>query len=166
MKIDMDAIVPLESEATKVDKAIADAEEALVAMQEKHEEQTTPLYIRRNEIKAIRKRANQARSNLRDSCEDRELVAEYESALEDLHEASHELAALDDRIRERESWLRQDVEKAEVSHFVQEQRRYKSQAEEHERILADLRMKVKPVRKTLQAAEKRLSTIEELLLMP
>ncbi|MGB7324248.1 MAG: hypothetical protein WBD31_05215 [Rubripirellula sp.] len=76
------------------------------------------------------------------------------------------MAALDDRIRERESWLRQDVEKAEVSHFVQEQGRYKSQAEEHERILADLRMKVKPERETLQAAEKRLSTIEELLFMP
>lgn len=47
MKIDMDAIAPLESEAAKVDKQIADADKTMVAIQQKHEKQTAPLYIGR-----------------------------------------------------------------------------------------------------------------------
>jgi hypothetical protein len=47
---------PLEPEAKKVTKQITDAEAVFQAMTVKHEEQTTPLHIRRNEINAIRKR--------------------------------------------------------------------------------------------------------------
>lgn len=52
---------------------------------------------------------------LRDSCEDCELIAEYGSVLDDLHESQHELAGIDKEITRRESWIRQDTEKAEKS---------------------------------------------------
>lgn len=166
LKADMDAIAPLESEATKVNQQIADAEAAIEELQRKHDEKVSPLYSRRSEINAIRKRAKQAERDLRDSCEDRELVAEYESAVEQLNEAQHELSALEDRIRERESWLRQDTEKAEVSHFVQEQRRYRSQVSEHERILADLQAKMEPIKNSVHDLQERLSATEDQLLKP
>jgi uncharacterized protein YukE len=166
MRIDMDAIKPLESEAKKVVKQIADSEAAFEALTVKHDEQMSPLYIRRNEIAAIRKRANQARSDLRETCEDRELVAAYESVTEDLNEAQHERAGLDEEIARRESWVRQDTEKAEVAPFVQEQKRYKAQAEEHQRILTDLKAKLEPVVQSVYALEERLSSIEDQLLEP
>ncbi|QDV58708.1 hypothetical protein [Rosistilla oblonga] len=166
LRAEMDAIEPLESEAVKVDRKISEAEQAFEAMTAKHEEQTSPLYIRRNEIKAIRKRATQARSELRDSCEDRELVSAYESVLEDLHEAQHERAGIDEEITKRESWIRQDKEKAEVTHVVQEQRRYRSQAKEHERILADLKATREPVTQTVGQLGSQLSMIENQLLVP
>ncbi|GAA4446073.1 hypothetical protein [Novipirellula rosea] len=166
LRADMDAIEPLENEAVKVDQKISEAEQAFEAMTAKHEEEMSPLYIRRNEIKAIRKRATQARSELRDSCEDRELIAEYDSVLEYLHEAQQELACLDEEITKRESWIRQDKEKAEVTLFDQERKRYRSQVEEHERILADLNSKRKPLDEAVGEFEKKLSAIESRLLEP
>ncbi|QDT07715.1 hypothetical protein K227x_61430 [Rubripirellula lacrimiformis] len=166
LRAEMDAIEPLESEAVKVDRKISEAEQAFETMTAKHEEETSPLYIRRNEIKAIRKRAAQARSELRDSCEDRELVAAYESVLEDLHEAQHERAGKDEEITKRESWIRQDKEKAEVTPFDQERKRYRSQVKEHKRILADLQANAKPTQDAVHVLQERLEVIEDQLLEP
>jgi hypothetical protein len=86
--------------------------------------------------------------------------------LEDLHEAQHERAAVDKEITKRESWIRQDKEKAGETPFRHEAKRYQSQADEHERILADLRAKMEPVEQAVNAFEDRLSAIEDQLLEP
>lgn len=166
MRTDMDAAAPLEREAKKVDKQITDAEKAFEAMSRKHEEQTTPLYIRRNEINAIRKRSNQARQELRTSCDDRELVADYEAVVEALHEAQHHRGHLADEISKRKSWQRQDTEKADATLFDHERKRYRTQAKEHATILADLQAKLEPADAEVVNIEERLSQIEEQLLEP
>ncbi len=159
----MDAIEPREDEAKKLAKQIEDAEQAFAVATAKHEEAMSPLFIRRNEIAAIRKRANQARMDLRQTCEDRELVAE---AVEQLNEAQHELARLDDEINKRKSWASQDREKAKATPFRQEASRYTSQVEEHERILADLQVKFDHAEKVVNTLQIRLSEIEDRLLEP
>jgi len=164
--LDMDAIVPLEGEAKKLAKQIEEAEQALAVATAKHEEAMSPLFIRRNEIAAIRKRANQARMDLRQTCEDRELVAEYDEVIEQLNEAQHDLARLDEEITKRKSWVSQDKEKAKATPFRQEASRYTSQVEEHERILADQKVKFEPAENVVKALQERLSSIENQLLEP
>lgn len=118
------------------------------------------------EIAAIRKRANQARMDLRQTCEDRELVAEYDEVIEQLNEAQHELARLDEEITKRKSWASQDREKAKATPFRQEASRYTSQVEEHERIQADLEAKFEPAQNAVNALQERLAEIEDRLLEP
>lgn len=166
MRIDMDTIEPLEGEAKKLAKQIEDAERAFAVATAKHEEALSPLFIRRNEIAAIRKRANQARMDLRQTCEDRELAAEYDEVIEQLNEAQHELARLDEEITKRKSWASQDREKAKATPFRQEATRYTSQVEEHERIQADLEAKFEPAQKAVNALQETLSEIEKRLLEP
>lgn len=166
MRTDMDAIVPLEGEAKKLAKQIEDAENAFAVATAKHEEAMSPLFIRRNEIAAIRKRANQARMDLRQTCEDRELVAEYDEVIEQLNEAQHDLARLDEEITKRKSWASQDREKAKATPFRQEASRYTSQVEEHERIRADLEAKFEPAENAVNALQERLAEIEDRLLEP
>lgn len=72
----MNAIVSLESEAKKLAQLIEDAEQSFAEAIAKHEESMPPLYICRNEINAIRKKASQARTHQRKICEGRGLVAE------------------------------------------------------------------------------------------
>lgn len=166
MRTDMDAIVPLEGEAKKLAKQIEDAEQAFAVATAKHEESMSPLFIRRNEIAAVRKRANQARMDLRQTCEDRELVAEYDEGIEQLNEAQHDLARLDEEITKRKSWASQDKEKAAATPFVQERKRYSSRVEEHERILVDLQTKADPAGDTVLTLRERLAGIEDRLLEP
>lgn len=161
-----EAIVPLESEASKLVQQIEDAEQAFAEATAKHEESMSPLYIRRNEINAIRKRANQARTDLRQTCEDRELVSEYDEVIEQLNEAQHEVARLDEEITKRKSWASQDKEKAKATPFRQEANGYSSQVEEHGRILADLQAKFEPAENAVSAMQERLSEIENRLLEP
>ncbi len=166
LRDEYDAIAPLESEATKVGKQIEGAEKTFEAMTAKHEEEMSPLYIRRNEINAIRKRATQARMELRNTCEDRELVAEYDAVVEELSAADHTRASLGEEMDKRESWMRQDQEKAKATPFRQEADRYTSQAEEHEAILANLQAKFEPADDAVNAIQERLSEIEDRLLEP
>ncbi|TWT71519.1 hypothetical protein [Crateriforma conspicua] len=166
LRAEMDAIEPLEREAKKVDKQLAEAEQAFEAMTAKHEEQTTPLYIRRNEINGIRKRANQARQDLRNTCEDREIVADYEAITEQLNAAEHNRATLSEEIGRRENWKRQDEEKAEATAFDHERKRYTNQAKEHARVLADLHAKLEPADVEVACLQERLSQLEEQMLEP
>lgn len=108
----------------------------------------------------------QARFELRESCEDREPVAECDSVVEDINAAEHERASLAEEIGKRESWIRQDKEQAEVTLFRQEAHRYETQVEEHERILADLRVKFDPAEIAVTALQERLSEIEHRLVDP
>jgi heme oxygenase len=100
----------------------------------------------------------------------RELVAAYESVLEALnealHEAQHKRAGPDEEIMRRESWIRQDREKAGATPFRHEAERYQSQADEHHRILTNLRAKMEPVEQSVNVFEDRLSAIEDQLLEP
>lgn len=104
--------------------------------------------------------------DLRQTCEDRELVAAYDEVIEQLNEAQHELARLDEEITKRNSWASQDREKAKATPFRQEASRYPSQVEEHERILADLRTKFEPAEIAVNALQERLEEIEDRLLEP
>ena len=117
-------------------------------------------------IAAIRKRANQARMDLRQTCEDRELVAEYDEVIEQLSEAQHEVARLDEEITKRKSWASQDREKAKATPFRQEASRYTSQVEEHERIRADLEAKFEPAENVVRALQEQVSSIENQMLQP
>jgi len=69
-------------------------------------------------------------------------------------------------MEKRESWTRQDREKAEVTPFKNEANRYTEQAETHEAILADLRAKFELADNTVNALQARLSDIEDRLLEP
>ncbi|QDT05331.1 hypothetical protein K227x_37310 [Rubripirellula lacrimiformis] len=166
LRDEYDAIAPLESEATKLAKQIDAAEQTLEALTAKHESEMSPLYIRRTEINTIRKRASQARMELRNTCEDRELVVEYDSVVEELSAADHARASLAEEMDKRESWARQDREKGKATPFKNEANRYKEQAEAHEAILADLRAKYEPAEYTVNALQERLSEIEDRLLDP
>ncbi|WP_436714910.1 hypothetical protein U8335_19145 [Roseiconus lacunae] len=85
---------------------------------------------------------------------------------ERLAEAQHELAHLDNEIRTRESWIRQDTEKAELTPFEHERKRYRSQVDEHKRILADLNATREPTIQTVSRLDSQLSVIETKLLAP
>lgn len=104
--------------------------------------------------------------DLRQTCEDRELVAEYDEVIEQLNEAQHELTRLDEEITKRKSWASQDKEKAKATPFRQEASRYTSQVEEHERILADLKAKFEPAENTVNMLQQRLAEVEDRLLEP
>ncbi|WP_149752714.1 hypothetical protein [Rubripirellula obstinata] len=90
----------------------------------------------------------------------------YDSALEDLHEAEHALADLDEETRKRESWECQDIEKAEATPFDHERKRYRSQAKEHASILANLQTKANQADGVVAALQDRLADIEDRLLEP
>ena len=105
-------------------------------------------------------------ADLRQTCEDRELVTEYDEVIEQLNEAQHEVARLDEEITKRKSWISQDREKAKATPFRQEASRYTSQVEEHERILADLQAKFEPAESTVNALQESLLEIEDRLLEP
>jgi chromosome segregation ATPase len=166
LRVEMDAIVPLEKEAAKVAKQIKQAEAAFESSKAKHEQQTTPLYIRQSEIAAIRKRSSAARADLRQSCEDRELIAEYDAVIDGLGEAQRHRSQLDDEIRRQESWQRQNQEKADATEFDHERNRYRAQAQEHATTLASLRDKLEPADIEVANLEEQLSQIEERLLEP
>ncbi|CAD76212.1 hypothetical protein RB9349 [Rhodopirellula baltica SH 1] len=133
-------------------------------MTAKHESEMSQLYIRRNEINAIRKRASPARMELRNTREDRELVAEYDSVVDELSAADHTRASLAEEMDKREGWMRQDQEKAEATPFKNEANRSTEQAKTHEAILTDLRAKFEPADAAVNALQERLSEIEDRLL--
>lgn len=166
MRAEMDAIIPLESEADKLGKQIKDAEQAFETQTKKHEEQTSPLYLRRTEINAIRKQAARARDELRDTCADRELLTEYESVQEELNAVEHERATIADEITNRERWIRQDQDKAEATAHDSERRRYEARAETHREVLADWQAKLEPVDRVVAGLQDRMSSLEEMLLEP
>lgn len=74
LRAEMDAIEPLRDEAAKVERQIKKGEKEFEALSEKHKAEMSPLYARRFEISQIRKRSDRAREELRDTCEDRELL--------------------------------------------------------------------------------------------
>lgn len=104
--------------------------------------------------------------DLRQTCEDRELVAEYDQVIEQLNDAQHELARLDEEITKRKCYASLDREKAKATPFCQKASRYTSQVEEHERILADLKAKFEPAQNAVNALQERLAEIEDRLLEP
>ncbi|MDB4664635.1 hypothetical protein OAE63_01415, partial [bacterium] len=75
-------------------------------------------------------------------------------------------ASLAEEMEKRESWARQDREKAKATPFTNEANRYKEQAETHDAVLADLRDKYEPAENTVNALQSRLSDIEDRLLEP
>lgn len=91
--------------------------------------------------------------DLRQTCEDRELVAEHDEVIEQINEAEHEVARLDEEITKRKSWASQDREKAKATPFREEASRYASQVEEHERILADLKARFEHSNNTVKALQ-------------
>ncbi len=85
---------------------------------------------------------------------------------EQLNDAQHELARLDEEITKRKSWASQDREKAKATPFRQEASRFTSQVKEHERILADLEAKFEPAENKVNAMQERLAEIEDRFLEP
>lgn len=103
---------------------------------------------------------------LRNTCEDRELVAEYDSVVDELSAADHTRASLAEEMDKRESWARQDREKGKATPFKNEANHYAEQAATHEAILADLRAKFEPAENAVHTLQERLSDIEDRLLEP
>lgn len=103
---------------------------------------------------------------LRNTCEDRELVAEYDAVVEELSAADHTRASLAEEMDKREGWMRQGKEKAEATPFKNEANHYAEQAATHEAILADLQAKYEPAENTVNALQELLSETEDRLLDP
>lgn len=132
----------------------------------KHEAEVAPLYARHSEINGIRKRASRAREELRETCADRELLAEYASVQEELNAAEHERATIAEEITKRERWIRQDEEKAETTPYDSERRRYQDRVETHREILVNWKAKLEPVDRSVDALQHRMANLETLLLEP
>ncbi|WP_430452478.1 hypothetical protein [Rhodopirellula europaea] len=99
--------------------------------------------------------ANERTLEPRNTCEDREFVAEYDSVVEELSAADHTRASLTEEMNKRESWAWQDRENGKATPFKNEANRYAEQAETHEAILANLRAKYEPAENTVNALQER-----------
>jgi hypothetical protein len=81
---------PLASEGLKVEQLIVDGEKQFEAIIETHRQKMSPFYARRFDLNQIRKIAQQAQDDLRSSCEDREILARFESVNEELTEPAND----------------------------------------------------------------------------
>lgn len=162
----MDAIVPLEKEAKSVDRQSAEADRVFQELSKKHEAEVAPLYARRSEINGIRKRAGRSREELRETCADRELLAEHASVQEELNAAEHERATIAEEITSRELLIRQDEEKTETTPYDSECRRYQDRVETHRELLANWQAKLEPVDRNVAGLQQRVAELELMLLEP
>ena len=91
-----------------------------------------------------------AGGELRSSCEDRELIAEFEAVQEELNATEHDRANLVEEITKHERWIRNDQEKADLTLHDSERHRYHAQVEADKETLANLRAKLDPVDRTIK----------------
>jgi DNA anti-recombination protein RmuC len=116
LRIDMDAAPPLESERLKVEQLIVDGEKQLEAIIETHRQKMSPLYARRFDLNQIRKIAQQAQDDFRSSCDDREILARFESVNEELTELTNEQGKIQADIKQMKIWM--DGDQGNTEHAV------------------------------------------------
>jgi predicted nucleic acid-binding Zn-ribbon protein len=160
------AIDPLAGEAKKVEKAIADGEQELERITERHKEKMSPIYARRFEISQIRKLADQARDDLRATCEDRELVAEYEELQPKIDGLRRQCGEIEREIHQREVWRDGDLREGGISPFDSEKSRYSERAREHQQRIDDLERGLSPLRQELEALDSQMEELELQFLIP
>jgi chromosome segregation ATPase len=154
----MDAIQPLRDEAAKVDSQIKKGEKKFEALSEKHKAEMSPLYARRFEISQIRKRSDRAREELRDTCEDRELLEEYEAVQSELNAADVERGRIQKEIGQLRVWADGDKHEATVTAFHSEATRYEQQAETYQERIAEFEAKLDPLDRSIAELTDRMAS--------
>jgi chromosome segregation ATPase len=166
LRAEMDAIQPLRDEVAKVDSRIKKGEKEFEALSEKHKAEMSPLYARRFEISQIRKRSDRAREELRDTCEDRELLEEYEAVQSELSAADVERGRIQKEIGQLRVWADGDKHEASVTAFHSEATRYEQQAETYQERITEFEAKFEPLDRTVAELTDRMASLEQRLLEP
>lgn len=166
LRAEMDAAPPLESEDRKLAKQIDRAETERKQLVDEREAAMAPMYQRRHEIKEIRKRASEAQRDLRSTCEDRELLEEYEATRAEYHEAQAECERLEQEIRQQRRWAEIDREKAEMAGVKAEANRYNRQADDYEANVARFQEQLEPLSEHAADLHATLAEIESRFLVP
>jgi len=166
LRAEMDAAPPLEPEDRKLAKQIERAETELKKLVDEREAAMAPLYQRRHEIKQICKRATEAQRELRATCEDKELLEEYEATREHYHEAQTDCNHLEKEIAQHQRWAVIDREKAEMAGVKAEVARYNRQADDYEAKIARFQEQLEPLSEHAADLHAMLADIESRFLVP
>ncbi|TWT71498.1 hypothetical protein [Crateriforma conspicua] len=166
LRAEMDAGPPLDSEDRKLAKQIDRAETELKQLVDEREAAMAPMYQRQHEIKQIRKRATEAQRELRSTCEDKELLEEYEATRERYHEAQTECDHLEKEIAQHQRWAVIDREKAEMAGVKAEVTRYNRQADDYEAKIARFQEQLEPLSEHAADLHAMLAEIESRFLVP
>ena len=166
LRIDMDAAPPLESERLKVEQLIVDGEKQLEAIIETHRQKMSPLYARRFDLNQIRKIAQQAQDDLRSSCEDREILARFETVNEELTELTNEQGKLHADIKQMKIWMDGDRHESKITAFASESMRFTERADDYETKISRLEEKLPALSLRIDELSKQMNETELLLLEP
>jgi chromosome segregation ATPase len=166
LRAEMDAIEPLRDEAAKVDGQIKQGEKEFEALSAKHKAEMSPLYALRFEISQVRKRSDRAREELRDTCEDRELLEEYEAVQSELNAADVARGRIQKEIGQLRVWADGDKHEATVTAFHSEATRYEQQAETHQERIAEFEAQLEPLDHAVAELTDRMASLEQRLLEP
>jgi len=133
---------------------------------ETHRETISPLYDRRFEQNWIRKLAQQSQDELRSSCEDRERLARFNEANDELTELSNEQSKLQADIKQKQIWMEGDRHESKITEFASEAMRFTERADENEAKIARIEEKLPALNSRIDELNKQLNQLELELLEP
>jgi chromosome segregation ATPase len=125
------------------------------------------LYARRFDLNQIRKIAPQAQDDLRSSCEESEILARFESSVnEELTELTNEQGKIQADIKKTKIWMDGDRHESKITAFASEAIRFAEQADDYEAKIAGLQEKLPALNARLDELSRQLNQIELELLEP
>ena len=162
----MDAAPPLESERLKVEQLIIDGEKQLEAIIETYRQKLSPFYARRFELIQIRKVAQQSQDDLRATCEDRELLARFNVANDELTALINERDKLQADIKQMQIWMDGDRHESKITTFASEAMRFTERADVNEAKITRIEEKLPALNARIDELSKQLNQLELELLEP
>jgi len=166
MRQKMDDVPKLAAERKRIEKQIAEADRVLDLAEQQHEQETSPLHFRPEEIKRETRDGDAAQRQLVDTCNDPTLLAEYQSVTDGLREATGRRTLLEKKVRDLQQWAasdRQEIPQAKTEYRAGE---LKERAEQRESQAAELESELAEVREHIGVLEKRATDVRQRMLVP
>jgi len=166
MRQKMDALPKLAAERKRIEMKIAEADRVLDVAEQQHEQETSPLHFRLEEIKKAVREGDSAQRQLVDTCNDPTLLAEYQSVTDGLREATGRRTALEKKLRDLQQWAasdRTEIPRAKTEYRAVE---LKERAEQRETQAAALESELVEVRERISVLEKRATDVRRRMLVP
>ena len=112
------------------------------------------------ELNQIRKIAQQAQYDLRSCCEDREILARFESVNEELTELTNEQGKIQADIKQMKIWMDGDRHESKVTAFASEAMRFTERADDYEAKIARLHEKLPALNARIDELSRQMNQIE------
>lgn len=166
MRQKMDAVPNLVAERKRIENKITGADRVLDLAEQQHEQETSPLHIRLEEIKQAVREGDSAQRQLVDTCNDTELLTELQSVSASLSEATGRRSDLQRETRDLQEWAKSDREEVPIAKTGQRESELKTRAERREAQASERILELAEVSDTICVLESREKKFRAQMLVP